>query len=128
MPFMASERMIVVGLEDAKALRLECTNCKTSITISPPFSTYGHNKLDCPECHQRWLGADSETGVFWSLLGALSRTAITGEPFTRGRREHQRNFRIRIEFEEPTTSAALPCRRLNHAAPEKQAFDGGSAV
>ena len=125
---MAAESRIIVGLEDAKALRLECTNCKTSVTISPPFSPYGDNRLDCPGCNQRWLGADSETGVFWSLLGALSKTAITGEPFARGRREKQRNFRIRIEFEEPKTSAALPCRRLNHAAPEKQAFDGGSAV
>ena len=73
----------LVTVPPSKALRVECTSCKTGVTIRPPFGTL----IKCPECQQRWLGDDVKNVEM--LFDALVRKLDDGE-----------TSRIRIEFED----------------------------
>lgn len=62
---MTVERTIVVGLDDVKAVTLECRNCRTRVVLSPD-----HTRIprQCPDCGSNWLSAVQDGANFLDNL------------------------------------------------------------
>jgi hypothetical protein len=92
---MTVEHKIVVGLDDIKAVTLECAKCKTRLTVPPDRITIP-NRCPSPRCDQQWLSdirehVSAPNSSYLQFCVALSelRSVTNHMPFT-----------IRLEFEE----------------------------
>jgi hypothetical protein len=98
---MTIERIIVVGLEDIKAVTFECQGCKARITLAA--DKLKEVPRSCAACNVIWrvpIGADVYPDV--PASAALIQAIVTLRILVR---EGQQNFKILLEFDE-TSSAS----------------------
>jgi hypothetical protein len=96
---MTSERKIIVGIEDIKAITFECTKdqCRARISLSPNVQADAPHA--CPQCGVEWRTGvkqrhDFTESAVQKLTGAVADlTAI--------KRTNPLNYRVLFEFEEP---------------------------
>jgi hypothetical protein len=96
---MTSERKIVVGLEDIKAITFECTKEKCAARVSVSPSKQIDVPHTCPQCGSEWRTGRKQQHTFTEsavekLTGALADLSTVG-------REHPLGYRVLFEFEEP---------------------------
>jgi len=97
------ERRIIVGLDDIKALCIECLGCSTRVALLP--GKIKEIPESCQYCGHKWRpkrGTSFEAtkiSAFESLVLSISkiRTTIEGEG-----EEELTGFKISFEFEEPS--------------------------
>jgi hypothetical protein len=98
---MTVERRFVAGLADVRAVTLECTRCKSRLTLAPEKvdATSLHS---CPSCAQDWLSsagsheARGDTATY-ALVDALRRACEEQS-------KNRHGFRLLFEFDEPVRS------------------------
>jgi hypothetical protein len=91
---MTIERKIVVGLNDIKAISLQCEKCEFRVSMSPDKGT--GPILGCPHGHE-WSKGEIET----SHLPPLQRFASSLEKLRILMGQKTLGFKILLEFDEP---------------------------
>jgi hypothetical protein len=92
---MTLEHKVVVGLDDIKAVTLECNQCHVRLTMFPEEIKIPHN---CRHCDATWVYGNpsqhqSSTSAilnFVNAIGIIRKQMQAGNPFT-----------ILLEFDEP---------------------------
>jgi hypothetical protein len=90
------EHRIIAGLDDIKAVTLECRHCRTRVSLAPDNIRAVHQfPKQCPHCNQQWVGeiAESTTAPKSPYLRLCSAVASIRE------RGADAPFRILLEFE-----------------------------
>ena len=83
---MTIEHKIVVGLNDIKAVSLECSKCQTRITLAPDGIEV---PLQCPKCGKIWITGDpsgyqavaSPYVNFFTAIAKIRTLLENGAPF-----------------------------------------------
>jgi hypothetical protein len=94
---MTIKRKILVGLDDIKAICLECRDCDTRLSLRPDGSS--RIPAQCPHCNADWMQLDPASSraldsPFVSFVSSLQRIrSLLKEGATMG-------FNILIEFDE----------------------------
>lgn len=57
---MTHEHRLIVGVDDIRALTMECKKCATRLSITPQ-DTRAHFPADCPFCLHPWVAESSTT-------------------------------------------------------------------
>lgn len=85
---MTFENKIVVGLDDIKAVTLECGKCKSRLTVTPDQIKIP-SRCPSPRCDQQWLSDVVEhisvpNSSYLQLCAAISelRKVVNHMPFT----------------------------------------------
>lgn len=97
---MTSERRLVVGIDDIKAVTCECRHCGVRLSMTPD-KMHVDRLSQCPHCGHPWLSAQTRQAVNYESdalrmlysLGAAIKTQSTGGDTSVG-------VRILFEFDE----------------------------
>ena len=106
---MTSERRLLFGFDDIRAVTLECKNCRTRLTMAPD-KIVPDQLLICPQCRATWIPAGMRVGrndgfpvyQFLGLLGELIENAKPGADTRVG-------VRVLFEVNEPLNVRNRPC-------------------
>jgi hypothetical protein len=103
---MTSERRLIVGFDDLKAVAFQCKNCGARISIQA--KSLRDVPLACASCNVRWrtIGAGQAQGQGMTAESAAV-TLIESIVILRVLiRNDQDLFRVLLEFEEPKPAAS----------------------
>jgi len=84
---MTSENVIRAGLEDVRAIRVQCADCKASVTFSP--DSWEKIPYSCANCGKQWIVNNSADAKHMEALQRL---------FTQFRGTNERNFSVQFEL------------------------------
>lgn len=98
---MTSERRLLIGFDDIRAITLECKRCGVRLTIAPEKAN-PDDYVTCPGCRTSWITRRAETGrtggasfAFLHLLPELVQKAAPDADTRDG-------VRILFEVSDPT--------------------------
>lgn len=91
------ERKIVVGLDDVKAVILECVNCRTRVTITPDHARI---PKECPDCQHSWLSPVHDNADFLTALSKMRSARASNAASASSGQANSPRFRILLEFDE----------------------------
>lgn len=91
---MTFEHKIVVGLNDIKAISLECNKCQTRITLAPDGIEV---PLQCPKCGKIWITGDPN--AYQKIVASPYVNFFTALATIRTLLENGATFKILFEFE-----------------------------
>lgn len=100
---MTSERRLMMGLDDIRALTFECNACAARLTLAPARARPDMLR-QCPSCAADWLDlSQAPTGAgfanpFARFLALFSRVL---EVVKDDEKQFHIGFRILLEFNEP---------------------------
>lgn len=108
---MTFNRRIIVGIEDIKAITLECNYCSIEVTFSPDLPSVPNNCPN-PNCNRPWLSpqyphanpfptTETRFPVQVKLLQAIAGVRRKSEEDKIELPKEPIGFHIRLEFEEP---------------------------
>jgi len=99
---MTSERRLLIGFEDIRAIVLECARCTGRVSFAP-------DKVDqtrwssCPNCGRPWLSSTMQPGQFYKsdvlMFLAIVRDLAKNAPGAVNN-EADSNVRIFLEFDD----------------------------
>jgi hypothetical protein len=100
---MTVERRFVVGLNDIRAVTLECKNCHTRVTVKPA-ALENISPWACQYCKTSWLSGEKKQATWFEsnlmvLLRTLPRSLAEQDDKDIG-------VRILLEFDEPISGAS----------------------
>ena len=95
---MTVERRISVGLDDLKAVSLECNGCHVRLSFPPDFK--GDVPLSCERCGHAWRGSQTISG-FRESSSVLVSFVQAIPPIRTLLKEAALGFRVLLEFDEP---------------------------
>jgi hypothetical protein len=95
------ERRFVVGLQDIRAVSLECVYCKVRLTVAP--EKLRRPPVTCPHCSERWTDIDGEQGALHTaLVTAIKEAKFLPSPeVLAARGQKPLGYTLLLEFEEP---------------------------
>jgi hypothetical protein len=100
---MTSEKKFVAGIEDIKALTLECSKCKARLTFSLSEKP-GAIPFTCPGCNVEWRAQEYPYGANEPKV-APALKFISAVYMLRFRKDDPEQkpvgFRVLLEFDEP---------------------------
>lgn len=103
---MTSERRWLAGLDDIRAVTLECKTCKARLSLAPD-EIRTERVRSCPSCNRNWLVAEWSDAR--SLVSDVLRLLIAIGPASRTQRsgaDTEVGVRVLFEFEEPKSGGA----------------------
>lgn len=102
---MTSERRLLMGFADVKALAFECLSCKARLTLTPK-QVRVERLMQCPTCGQDWL--DTSQGPTGPGFAApmtrfvnLFAKVVAGNQSDKPDPAIEVGFRVLMEYEEP---------------------------
>lgn len=98
---MTSERRLLAGLADIRAVTFECAKCETRVSLAPMKINDENIVTACPKCQQHWFNTNRVgTSVYSSpLLNFL----VELRDATKAEQDVNPAPRVRVffEFDEP---------------------------
>lgn len=95
---MTVESRLVVGIEDIRAISLECTECKTRLSCLP--DTLNDVPHVCPKCRHPWLPSDRKINHEFADPSPVQFVKAVAQIRALSR-EVKVGFRILLEFDAP---------------------------
>jgi len=97
---MTVERKIIFGLEDIKAVVLECTACSSRVSIPPQVGGHIRFPTECPQCRQRWNLLEPSQyehviSPYVNFTSSIERLRMLAKEGV------ESGFRLLLEFQEP---------------------------
>ena len=101
---MTSERRIVVGLGDIRAVTFECKSCGVRVSYQPDDSHLMPVNTNCPACNEDWWTTSTTRGSVFGTQADIVANLLTGLQGVRKLADQKSvGFRLLLEYDEPTT-------------------------